>query len=104
MHKFTRSRAQGCSIDRDVYVLCGGDLRNKVELLKETTHSVCLHEKDNNLDETPLSHRLKKVSSRSDEGIELSCNDTTSVFNSADRTSSTDIFKSILHNCMYYDS
>ena len=104
MHKFTRSRAQGCSIDRDVYVLCGGDLRNKVELLKETTHSVCLHEKDNNLDETPLSHRLKKVSSRSDE-IELSCNDTTSVFNSAERTSSTGIFKSILQcKCFHGDS
>ena len=30
----SRSRAQGCCITEDTYLLCGGDLRTKVELLK----------------------------------------------------------------------
>ena len=96
MQNHTRSRAQGCSLDQDIYIVCGGDLSNKVELMKEIT--------DNNFEEKSLSHRLNKIASQSD-GNEPSCDETPSIFDSVGRNVGTGVFKSILQcRCFCGDS
>ena len=85
VQEHTRSRAQGCSLGPEVYVLCGGDLEKRVEVLKVIKQKLQFIDDDGNLGESSLS-RILKNTSHLDDIKELSSDESKSVTNHVERT------------------
>ena len=95
----TRSRAQGCSISQNKYVLCGGDLGNKIELLHESTHGIIFQNDANNFRDFGSFQKEQMVFSK-DYNNEVSNEETNVANNNFGDTNILGVFKHILRcNC-----
>ena len=95
----TRSRAQGCSIGPNKYVLCGGDLGNKVELLHENTHGILFQNDGDNFCDFG-SFQKEQIVFSEDDSSDISNVETNAENNNCEDSNILGLFKHVLQcNC-----